>query len=529
VPSLLEEIRLLREQLDGPERFIDVALALRREKTQETLLWAGGRWDRLERRFLDHIEPDTVVVIDLEESQTGFTTWFAEFLADFRDGYPRDISAALVAGDQRAGKTFDAYYCQIAALIDVPFIPRTRLPALGWTVSKTFRERDELDELMAARIPRDWYHPQKAPEHRYEFVSFSTPGQHGPMLLNLSADDPDSLKRGKVDWLLYNEVQKMQARAVVNGLYVHLTGMDGYDTVAAIRQRERSQNVPVIFLTGIYDQPEHSHRGYALGAIDYVTKPFDAEIFRAKIRALVGLYYEAQVIERRRSEQQARLKDLFVGVLGHDLRSPLNAIVMAIETCSKDSSLPEKHRRAANAAMEASNRMQRMISDVLDLTRGQLGGGIPVVLGPIDLGIVCRSVVDECRLAHPDRKVLVDAEGNLRGRWDSDRLLQVVSNLVTNAIEHCTEDPIVVSVKDMGSSVVVEVRNFGRPIPASELATLFDPFSRGRATSGLGLGLYIVREIVRAHDGAAEVRSTPGEGTTFRITLPKSLDTSLDK
>lgn len=219
MPTLSEEIRLLREQLEGPARFRDVALALRREKTQETLLWAGGRWDRIERRYLDDVEVETAAVIDLEESQIEFTEWFAAFLADFRDGFPRDISAALVAGDRRAGKTFDVYYCQIAALIDVPFIPSTGLPALGWTVSKTFRERDELDELVAARIPRDWYRYQRAPEHRYELTPFRGTSLHGPMLLNLSADDPDSLKRGKVDWLLYNEVQKMQARAVVNGLY----------------------------------------------------------------------------------------------------------------------------------------------------------------------------------------------------------------------------------------------------------------------------------------------------------------------
>lgn len=210
--SLAEEIRLLREQLEGPERYRDLALALRRDKTKETLLWAGGRWDRLENRFVDETEPETVTVIDLEESQTEFTTWFAEFLADFRDGYQRDISAALVAGDRRAGKTFDAYYCQIAALIDVPIIPATKMPAMGWTVSKTFRERNELDELMSARVPSEWYHLQRAPEYRYDFV-------HGSVLFNLSADDPDSLKRGKVDWVLYNEVQKMQARAVVNGLY----------------------------------------------------------------------------------------------------------------------------------------------------------------------------------------------------------------------------------------------------------------------------------------------------------------------
>lgn len=215
MPSFAQELREAREALEGPGRYRDLALALRREKTQETLLWAGGTWDQLDKRFLDpdaEHEPDWVWLIDLEESQVEFTLWFAQQLADFREGYPRDISAALAAGDRRAGKTFDVYYCQIAALVDVPIIPATKLPAIGWTVSKTFRERDELDQLIAARVPEDWYHAQKAPERRYDFV-------HGSVLRNLSADDPDSLKQGRVDWLFYNEVQKMQARAVVNGLY----------------------------------------------------------------------------------------------------------------------------------------------------------------------------------------------------------------------------------------------------------------------------------------------------------------------
>lgn len=147
----------------------------------------------------------------MEESQVAFTLWFAEQLADFRDGYPRDISLALVAGDRRGGKTFDTYFCQIAALIEVPQIP-SGLPSIGWTISRTFRQRDELDLLIHGFIPAGFYKAQKAPEHRFTFL-------HGSILRNLSADDPEGLRQGRVDWLLYNEVQAMRPKAVKNGLY----------------------------------------------------------------------------------------------------------------------------------------------------------------------------------------------------------------------------------------------------------------------------------------------------------------------
>ncbi len=188
-----------------------MALALRRAKNKETLLFAGGKWDFFERRFVSLNPQDQVGVIYLEESQVAFTEWFAGFLHDYREGYPRDISLALAAGDRRAGKTFAAYFCQIAALIDVPRL-RHDTPTIGWTVSKTYRERAELNDLILNLIPDNFYKHKGTPEHRYDFV-------HGPVLRNLSADDPDSLKQGRVDFLLYNEPQKMQARAIVHGLY----------------------------------------------------------------------------------------------------------------------------------------------------------------------------------------------------------------------------------------------------------------------------------------------------------------------
>src|SRR5579859_8130661 len=200
----------LKSELLGEARFIDVALALTRSKTGETLLFAGGEWDRLDRRFTDRT-PSKVVVVGLEESQVEFTLWFDGFLRDFREGFPRQISLAILGGDRRGGKTFDAYFCQIAALIDVPMLSNG-LPTIGWTISRTYRERDELDQLIAGYLPERLYRHQRAPEHRFIFP-------HGSYLRNLSADDPESLKQGQVDFLLYNEPQKMSPRAIKNGMY----------------------------------------------------------------------------------------------------------------------------------------------------------------------------------------------------------------------------------------------------------------------------------------------------------------------
>lgn len=213
MPSLIQRLRAVEENLEGPGRYQDLALVLRRAKTKETLLWAGGVWDRLEKRFFPPHErtPENVASIYLEESQVEFTQWFSTFLADARDGYPREISIALNAGDRRGGKTFDSYVCLVAALIDIPTWA-DGLPAIGWTISRTFRERDELDQLMNAYVPATFYKQQKAPEHRFTFA-------HGSYLRNLSADDPDGLKQGRVDFVLLNEPQKMSPRAIKNAMY----------------------------------------------------------------------------------------------------------------------------------------------------------------------------------------------------------------------------------------------------------------------------------------------------------------------
>jgi hypothetical protein len=197
--------------LGGDARFADIALALTRAKTGETLLFAGGQWDHLDRRFTNK-DPEKVAIIALEESQVEFTKWFEKFLSDYREGFPRDVSAALVAGDRRGGKTFDTLCCTFAALIDVPFFHSDQTPTIGWVVSKTYRERDELENVISNYLPNWFYRHSRAPEHRYTLA-------HGSYLRNLSADDPNSLKQGRVDFLLFNEPQKMSPKAIKNGLF----------------------------------------------------------------------------------------------------------------------------------------------------------------------------------------------------------------------------------------------------------------------------------------------------------------------
>jgi two-component system sensor histidine kinase/response regulator len=310
---------------------------------------------------------------------------------------------------------------------------------------------------------------------------------------------------------------------------VHMPDLDGYQTVTLIRQHPQSRDVPVMFLTAVYDQPEQTYRGYALGAVDYISKPFDPEILRGKVSALVRLFTRGERAARERAQQAERMKDLFLGAVGHDLRSPLGAILLGAQMTlrSAECTSPE-HATFAKKIERAANRMQGIIEDILDMTRGQFAGGIALSPRPTNGAEVCRNVVEECRLTHASRSVQVDFTGDLNGHWDPDRLGRVVANLVGNAMEYGGDGPVSVRLGDEGDGIRLDVHNDGAPIDPAKLPILFEPFRRGReAGDGLGLGLYIVREIVHAHGGAVAVTSTVEQGTTFTVTLPKRLSPEL--
>jgi signal transduction histidine kinase len=223
-------------------------------------------------------------------------------------------------------------------------------------------------------------------------------------------------------------------------------------------------------------------------------------------------------------------RDLFLAILSHDLRNPLNSIAMSASLLPR---LLQPATEAVKVASQISTNaevMARMISDLLDYTRTRLGAGMPVSPTPMDLGTLCRELHNEFRSAHPNRKIDFRSEGDVSGRWDADRLRQAISNLLGNAIQHSPETaPIELRLSGETSDVVLVISNGGPPIPPGELSKIFDPLVRGSSAEhpkvnrpgSIGLGLYIARAIVDSHGGSVAVTSTQASGTSFTVRLPR--------
>lgn len=253
---------------------------------------------------------------------------------------------------------------------------------------------------------------------------------------------------------------------------------------------------------------------------------------RGKPLRMVGNMMD--ITERKRAldlmAQEAEFRERFIGILGHDLRNPLNAITLSAKTLQRRASLLPSDAKLAQRIESSAHRMGAMISDILDLTRARLAGGLPLHLAPVELHPVCRQVTEELATVHPQRRIHLELHGEAQGVWDGARLSQLLSNLVGNALEHSGPDAdVTVRCSDAeGGQVVLQVHNPGPPIPNELLPSLFDPFRQapsvresGTRSSGLGLGLFVVREIARAHGGSVEVHSTREHGTTFRVRLPR--------
>jgi len=321
---------------------------------------------------------------------------------------------------------------------------------------------------------------------------------------------------------------------------VRMPDIDGFGTVELLR-RQLKRATPVVFVTGAGDD-QAMRRAYEFGAVDYLVKPVDPNILRGKVRNLLALYEQGIELERRaalllQQQQQlaeanaiARRQDTNMGVLAHDLRSPLHAIVTGTHLLRRVPALPDQAQRIADRIDRSAQRMGMMIRDILDFARGRLAGGIPLSRQAVDLATLCREIIDEVQAAYPAARIEIHLEGELGGSWDRARVEQALSNLVVNAIQHGTGDVVLTLSGRARDHVVVTVRNDGPAIPAEQLPNLFDAFHRGdRSPAGLGLGLFIVREIVRAHEGMIDVASSSSEGTTFRMRLPReppSLSTS---
>jgi signal transduction histidine kinase len=219
-----------------------------------------------------------------------------------------------------------------------------------------------------------------------------------------------------------------------------------------------------------------------------------------------------------------RLKDLFLGVLGHDLRNPLGAIMMSATVLMSREGPGWQHSKTAARILSSGTRMEGLIGDLLDFTRSRMGAGIPIARADVDLEVECQRTVDEIAAFHPTCAVRLQTTGELRGMWDGARIAQALSNLLGNAVQHGTPGgPITVVLRGEANEVVLSVHNQGRAIPKRHLHDIFDPFRQldpEHGKSSVGLGLYIVQAIAVAHEGTVDVQSTD-DGTTFTMRLPR--------
>ena len=230
----------------------------------------------------------------------------------------------------------------------------------------------------------------------------------------------------------------------------------------------------------------------------------------------------------RFSQTLARTQERFLAILSHDLRTPLGAIITSTRFMLDAGGLDEPNRTLVARASGSARRMNQMVLDLVEFTRTRLGDDIPIVRAVVDLRRVVHDVVVEIAASYPDSVVQVETGGDLSGEWDADRLMQALTNLVGNAVQHGAPGrPIRVSARGSVDSLVLSVHNEGPPIPADQQAVIFQEGQRAGGRTGAsdrrhhGLGLYIVERIVAAHDGSVSVRSSEAEGTTFSIRLPR--------
>ena len=327
---------------------------------------------------------------------------------------------------------------------------------------------------------------------------------------------------------------------------VMMPGLDGFGLLRAVRGDDALKEIPVILLSARAGE-EATEEGLRAGADDYLVKPFTSRELFARItgkiasssstRALKDSAAAVRQSEERfralaeergqlveRLEEAVRFAEQFVGILGHDLRNPLSAIQMNADLLKRDAG---SQGRATDRILSSTARMTNMVGQLLDLTRSRLAGGIVVERKATSLTDVVANVIDELRVIHPSRDIRSALAGDVRGDWDPGRLAQVVSNLVDNALQYGDRSrPIDVRLAAPGAEAVLEVQSFGPPIAPELIPVLFDPYRRGETRGsrrkGLGLGLFISRQIVAAHGGAIDVASDTENGTIFTVSLPRT-------
>ena len=324
-------------------------------------------------------------------------------------------------------------------------------------------------------------------------------------------------KTGERRWISFSHTVTAYPEGRVQ--YIIATGVDQTErkqAEEALRASEATLGARAVESTRLYENARRATDDLREANQHMVSATIRAQELTEKVEAALTRSEESE----RDLRAAAEFREIFIGILGHDLRNPLGAIHLAVEQQLRRSHLDDQDRKAAKRILTSTERMARMIHQLLDLTRARFGGGFPIEPKPSDLSDICRNVVAEL-----EATIHLELEGDLTGTWDPDRLAEALSNIAGNAVEHARPGTaVVVRAYPDDAEIVVEVTNRGNAIPADLLPLIFEPFHRRKgsksAAGHLGLGLYIAKQIVLASGGTLDVRSVDG-ATTFRMRLPR--------
>jgi len=337
-------------------------------------------------------------------------------------------------------------------------------------------------------------------------------------------------------------------------LDVQMPGMDGFELAELMRSTSRTRNIPIVFVSAAGRELNYAFKGYETGAVDFLYKPLDPDAVRSKVSVFVTLDQQRREMQRQmealeaaRREQEVllselnatqaelqrslRMRDEFMSLVAHELRTPLNTLFLETQMRSlqlKRGNLPAFNPEQMNNMIKRDERqikaMIRLIDDMLDVSRMK-SGTLSIRPAKVELMALLERVVNDLSLqaAAAGANVVLAPHGSVEGHWDEFRIEQVVVNLLTNALRYGGGGTIEVSVVQEGCAARIDVRDHGKGIAPDYIERIFEPYERGNKAGepkGLGLGLYISRQLAVSHGGQLTVQSTPGQGATFSLTLP---------
>jgi signal transduction histidine kinase len=316
-------------------------------------------------------------------------------------------------------------------------------------------------------------------------------------------------------------------------LDVQMPSMSGFELAELMRGTERTRHIPIVFVSAAGRELNYAFRGYEQGAVDFLYKPLDPVAVRSKVNVFVELCRQRQELQDAQTQLQraVAMRDDFMSMIAHELRNPLNSVYLQAQLrrkmlASEKAPDPQAMLKMVERDERQIRSMVRLLDDMLDVSRARTGR-LAIVPAPFDLAASAQVVVEAIRdqASASGVQVTLVAPETLMLVGDEFRIEQVITNLLTNALRYGQGKPVAVTVgvRAQEREAFVAVRDQGAGIPPQDQERIFEQFERAAgstAVPGLGLGLYIARQIAQAHQGRLEVRSTPGEGSEFILSLP---------